>query len=550
MLMIGIQLSRRTLCFILSMTAMLGCFGQLNDSLAKRIDRVFSEWDKTNSPGCALAVLKDGKVIYTRGYGMSNMEYAIAITPASIFHVASISKQFTAAAIQRLALEGKLSLNDDVRKYVPELPDLGHPITLAQLMHHSSGLRDQWDLVSLAGWRDGDLITEDDIMELLKRQQALNFVPGDDYLYCNSGFTLLGVVVKRVTGVSLRKYADSVFFQPLGMNSTHFHSDHSEIVPNRTSAYGRDSGRWVINIPVFDTYGATSLFTTVGDLAKWDENFYTAKVGGREFIDALLKPGVFNNGVAQTYASGLALGTYKGRRIVEHSGSDAGYRAHFIRFPEEHFSVIVLANLANINPANLCRKVTDLFLAPVAAEITTVHIVDTATIGKWAGDYFDITDKIRMKVEASVPAFANSGVLSINGNTLSAASDSVFAAPNNGAEYRFRLSGDQVTLYVRAPGMKDRIYEKVKKIAVSLAGLEEYVGTYYSKELDVRYALFIKDNMLQVKIPRYDAAELMPFVKDVFTGPFLAEFQRDKKGKVGAVLVSTGRSRNIRFEKI
>ncbi|HEY4335581.1 MAG TPA: serine hydrolase domain-containing protein [Puia sp.] len=522
-------------------------YSQVSDSLAKKIDRVFSELDKTSSPGCALAVLKNGKVIYTRGYGMSNLEYSIAITPGSIFHVASISKQFTAAAIQRLALEGKLSLDDDVRKYVPEVPEVGYRITLANLIHHTSGLRDQWDLQALAGWRDGDLITEDDILEMMQRQQGLNFRPGDEYVYCNTGYTLLGVVVKRVTGVSLRRYADSVFFQPLGMSSTHFHSDHSEIVPNRTSAYTREEGRWEINIPVFDNYGATSLFTTVGDLAKWDENFYTAAVGGRAFIDAMLKPGVFNNGSVQNYASGLALGEYKGRRTVEHAGSDAGYRANFLRFPEEHFSVIILANLGEVNPSNLCRRVADLFLSGGPAVEVARVVVDTVTAGKWAGDYFDFVTKARMKVEISAAGLVNSGTLSVNGNTLRPLNDSIFSS--NGTEYRFHSAGDITTVKLRTNGLQDRSYEKVKKTTVSLKGLEEYVGTYYSKELDVKYTLFMKDYTLQMKEPRYDPAELMPFIKDVFTGPFVMEVQRDKKGKVSGFLVSTGRSRNIRFEK-
>jgi len=536
------------ICLLLA-AGFLQSNGQVNDSLAKKIDHLFSEWDKTNSPGCALAVLKDGKVIYTRGYGMSNLEYGIAISPASIFHVASISKQFTAAAIQRLALEGKLSLNDDVRKYVPEMPDLGQPITLAHLMHHTSGLRDQWDLLALAGWRGSDLITEDDVLEVLKRQQALNFAPGEEYLYCNTGYTLLGVVVKRVTGVSLRHYADSVFFQPLGMSSTHFHSDHTEIVPNRTSAYVKEEGHWAINIPVFDTYGATSLFTTVGDLAKWDENFYSAKIGGREFIDAMLQPGVLNTGKVQTYASGLALGEYHGRRFVEHSGADAGYRAHIIRFPAEHFSVIVLANLGEINPSNLCRRVADLFLSAGPGEITKVVNVDTVTTGKWTGDYFDFTSKVRVKVEASSPGFVNSGTLIANGSILRPENDSVFIHPNR-SEYRFHTIGERVTILQRATGMKDRTYERVKKTAVSLAGLEDFVGSYYSKELDVKYVLLVKDYELRVKEPRYDAVELMPFIKDVFMGPFITEFQRDKKGKVVGFLLSTGRSRNIKFEKI
>jgi CubicO group peptidase (beta-lactamase class C family) len=533
----------------LLMAGVLPGRGQVSDSLAKKIDAIFSEWDRTNSPGCAIAVVRGGKVIYSRGYGMSNMEYAVGITPGSIFHVASISKQFTAAAVQRLALEGRLSLNDDVRKWVPEVPDLGHVITLAHLMHHTSGLRDQWDLQALAGWREGDLITEDDVMEMLKRQQALSFVPGDEYVYCNTGYTLLGIVVKRVTGVSLRHYADSVFFQPLGMTSTHFHSDHREIVLNRTSAYVREDGQWKINIPVFDNYGATSLFTTVGDLAKWDENFYTARVGGQAFIDAMQKPGMFNNGLFQNYASGLVLGEYKGRRTVEHSGADAGYRANFLRFPEEHFSVIVLANLGEINPANLCRRVTDVFLAPPVGETVAMHVVDTATIGKWAGDYFDFTGKTRMKMEASV-GVGNSGGLRVFGNMLRAVNDSVFRNTGNNNEYRFKTEGDKITLTVSAPGVHTRIFEKVKKATVSLKGLEEFVGTYYSKELDVRYAVFMKDFVLLVKTPRYEAWELTPFIKDVFLGQAILEFQRDKKGKVSGFLASTGRSRNIRFEKL
>lgn len=546
--MVAFPLSRPLVLCLLLVAGFAPGYGQVNDSLAKKIDRVFSEWDKTSSPGCALAVVKNGKVIYSRGYGMSNMEYSIAITPASIFHVASISKQFTAAAIQRLALEGKLSLNDDVRKWIPEVPDLGSRITLANLMHHTSGLRDQWDLQGLAGWRDGDLITEDDVLEMLQRQQGLNFRPGDEYLYCNTGYTLLGVVVKRVTGVSLRRYADSVFFQPLGMSSTHFHSDHSEIVPNRTSAYVRDGGRWAISIPVFDTYGATSLFTTVGDLAKWDENFYTAGIGGRAFIDAMLQPGTFNNGAQQNYASGLALGEYKGRRIVEHAGADAGYRANFLRFPEEHFSVIVLANLGDINPANRCRQVADLFLPPRGGEITRTIVVDTMTAGKWVGDYFDPVTKARMKVEMSASGLVNSGLLSINGNILRPFSDSTFSF--NGTEYRFHVAGAQTTLVLHSTGVQDRMLEKVKKATVSLKGLEEFVGTYYSKELDVKYSVFMKDYTLRVKTPRYESAELMPFIRDVFTGPFVMEVERDKKGKVSGFLLSTGRSRNIRFEKI
>lgn len=304
-----------------------------------------------------------------------------------------------------------------------------------------------------------------------------------------------------------------------------------------------------MSIPVFDTYGATSLFTTVGDLAKWDENFYTAGVGGRAFIDAMLQPGTFNNGAVQNYASGLALGEYKGRRIVEHAGADAGYRANFLRIPEEHFSVIVLANLGDINPANRCRQVVDLFLPPGGGRDAMPDIVvDTVKAGRWVGDYFDFVTKTRMKVEVNEATIVNSGILSVNGNMLRPLSDSVFSY--NGTEYRFRAGGDKITLVLHSVGVQDRALEKVRKVTVSLKGLEEFVGTYYSKELDVKYSVFMKDYTLRVKTPRNEAEELMPFVRDVFTGPFVMEFERDKKGRIAGFLVSTGRSRNIRFEKL
>ena len=238
-----------------------------------RVDSLFRRWDNTQSPGFAVGVSRDGRILLERGYGM-------AITPASIFHVASISKQFTAFAVMLLAQDGKLSLNDDLRRYVPEVPDYGRRITIRHLMQHTSGLRDQWVLLRLAGWRADDLITEEDVLWAVGRQRATNFAPGEEYLYSNTGFTLLAVMVKRVSGKSLREFAEERIFRPLGMGATHFHDDHTMIVPNRTSAYQpKPNGGWRISIPVFDTYGATSLFTTARDLLLWERNFADGKAG-------------------------------------------------------------------------------------------------------------------------------------------------------------------------------------------------------------------------------------------------------------------------------
>jgi CubicO group peptidase (beta-lactamase class C family) len=278
-------------------------------SIAEEVDEIFSEWDRPDSPGCALAVVKGGEVVYKRGYGMANLEYDVPITPRTIFHVASVSKQFTDFAIAILTDEGRLSLDDEVRAHVPELPDFGEPITIRHLIHHTSGIRDQWELLVAAGWRMDDVITTDDVLELVGRQRELNFRPGSEYLYCNTGYTLMAVIVERVTGSSLREFCAERIFEPLGMLDTHFHDDHREIVRGRAYSYSpREEGGFQHSVLSYATVGATSLFTTVEDLARWDQNFYEAKVGGSAVVDLVQTPGVLNDGERLRYAFGLNIG--------------------------------------------------------------------------------------------------------------------------------------------------------------------------------------------------------------------------------------------------
>jgi len=328
-----------------------------------QIDKLFETWNKTTLPGCALSVMKDGRIIYKRGYGMADLDHDVVITPSSVFHVASMSKQFTAASILLLAQEGKLALDDEVRKYIPELPDFGERITIRHLIHHTSGLRDQWDLLGLAGWRYSlDLITDEDILSVMARQKDLNYRPGDRHLYCNTGYTLLAQIVKRVSGQSFRAFTTARIFEPLGMKNTHFRDDHAEIVKGMAYGYVPSADTFKLSITNFDTVGATSLLTTVEDLVLWDENFYNPRVGGRQLINQMLERGKLNSGETIDYAFGLTHGKYKGLATVDHGGSDAGYRSDLLRFPDQHFSVACLCNLS-INPSQLTRQVADIYLA-------------------------------------------------------------------------------------------------------------------------------------------------------------------------------------------
>jgi CubicO group peptidase (beta-lactamase class C family) len=252
--------------------------------LTAKVDAVFDRMAKPTSPGCSLAVMREGRVIYARGYGMDDLDHDVVITPSTVFHVASISKQFTAAAIALLEQDGKLSLDDDVRKYVPELPDLGPRITIRHLLHHTSGLRDQWDLLGLAGWRYSRvLITDDDVLRVMASQKALNFAPGSEFLYCNTGYTLLATVVARVSGLSFRRFTTDRLFTPLGMTRTHFRDDFGEIVKDQAYGYVPAGDTFRLSVTNFDTAGATSLLTTVEDMARWDQNFFDARVGGPGF---------------------------------------------------------------------------------------------------------------------------------------------------------------------------------------------------------------------------------------------------------------------------
>jgi CubicO group peptidase (beta-lactamase class C family) len=307
----------------------------------RQVDEIFAAMDTPDSAGCAVSVMRRGAIIYRRGYGMANLEYGVPITPSSIFHVASVSKQFTAMALALLVAEGKVAWDDDIRRYVPEVPDYGKTITLEHLVHHTSGIRDQWSLLSMAGWRwEGDVVKQEDVLIIIARQNALNFDPGTTYLYSNTGFTLLAVVVERVSGKSLREFTQEQIFEPLGMRDTHFHDDHQRIVVNRAYAYAPDSVYGLrISIPDFAIVGASSLFTTVEDLAKWDRDFYTGQVGGPEVIEQLQTRGVLNNGEKIDYAFGLSHGTYRGLHTVGHGGADAGYRSDFLRLPDQEFSV-------------------------------------------------------------------------------------------------------------------------------------------------------------------------------------------------------------------
>lgn len=352
----------------------------VDSSVHGRVDAVFAQWNRTDSPGCAVGVYRNGAIEYARGYGMANLELGVALSPQSIFDIGSTSKQFTAMSIMLLARDGKLSLDDDIRKYVPELPNYGKTITIRHILTHTSGIRDYLTLWGLAGVDDADLTTDDDALALIARQRELNFAPGDQWLYSNSGFFLASVIVKRVSGKTLARFAAERIFAPLGMTHTRFNDDHMAVIPERATGYApRDSGGWATAMSNFEQTGDGAVQTSIEDLQRWDENFYTGAVGGSETLATMQKTAVLNDGKPQTYALGLMVDRYRGLRAVSHGGSWAGYRAELLRFPEQHLSVACLCNLARTNPSLLARRVAEIYLG---AQMTPAADANVTAAGR------------------------------------------------------------------------------------------------------------------------------------------------------------------------
>ena len=339
-----------------------GCSQQADRGADVRVDELFAEFDRPDSPGAAVLVIQDGEVRYRKGFGQANLEHGVPITPSTVFDIASVSKQFAGMSISMLVEQGRISLDDDIREYLPDLPDFGPTVTIDHLVHHTSGIRDWPGTLAVAGWRMDDIISFDQILTMARNQQDLNFPPGAEYSYSNTGYNILAALVAEVSDQSFREWTATNIFRPLGMTDTHFHDDHAEIVEDRARGYA-PSGEAFRNIPNgLTALGSSSLYTTIDDLANWVMNFEDGRVGGRSVIERMQQQGVLNSGEEINYAFGQSKGVYRGLELWSHSGSWAGFRTVVMRFPEQRFAVVILANLGGYNPTASAFAIADLYL--------------------------------------------------------------------------------------------------------------------------------------------------------------------------------------------
>jgi CubicO group peptidase (beta-lactamase class C family) len=533
--------------------------------LSPAVDQLFS---KKDAPGCALAVIKEGRIIHKQGYGMANLDFDIPISPATVFNVASMSKQFTAMSIALLAQQGKISLDDDIRKYVSEIPDYGTPITIRQLVYHTSGIRDYIDLIELSSDRIENVHTDKDILNILARQKKLNFKPGERFLYNNSGYVLLAIIVERVSGKSLRDFETEFIFRPLGMKNTFLYDDRTMIVKNRATGYVlKGDGVYKTRASLWDRVGDGGMLTTVEDLFLWDQNFYAPKVGNVELIKLLTTPGKLANGENLAYAFGLELSRYKGLPIVMHGGSINGFRAQMYRFPEQRFSVVCLCNNGTISPTSIIEKVADLYLAD---HFKSSRPADSRSASP-SGATVNFSEK---ELACFAGVFANSSGefarrLYIKGGKL-------WFAISEEEEYELAALGDNrfkllgipekielvVTLSDRGKPSRmsliiedgtPRVYEFVQPAPQPPAQFGEYVGRYYSEELETNYSLTLKGTKLLVRKNGRDDLVLSSQYGDVFGNHdslVSIKFTRSQDGRLTGFLLNTSRMKGLAFRKL
>jgi CubicO group peptidase (beta-lactamase class C family) len=497
--------------------------GGQSTGVSGKVDRVFSRWT-ADTPGCAVGVASGGRPVLAKGYGTADLEHDVAITPDTIFEAGSVSKQFTAASVLLLAREKKLSLDDLARKYIPELPPYSPDITIRHMLNHTSGLRDWGSVAGIAGWpRTTRVHTHAHVLEIVHRQQSLNFTPGTRWSYSNTGFNLAAVIVERVSGMSFQEFTRARLFQPLGMTHTSWRDDFTRIVKGRAVAYREHDHAFSTDMPFENVYGNGGLLTTVGDLLRWNEHFDAAPEGDPLSTVEQQQAGRFADGRMHGYALGLFVGKHNGVREVYHSGSTAGYNAFLTRFPDQHLSVAVLCNATSGQATQYAHAVADLYLGDRAQATPTTPAWSAADIAAHGGLYRSL----------------------VTGSTMTIGGD---RADLNGLKWTFDGHGGAIAADEYGT---TTAFEQVAAAKPSAHDLEAYVGAYVSDEAETELRASVEHGTLVLERRPDTTIVLKPLYADAFDAPQLGTviFRRDAAGRVTGLSVSQDRVWDLRFTR-
>lgn len=520
------------------------------EKINRQLNALFENWNET-TPGGVLTVAQHGKIIYNKAFGKADLEHDIPNTTETIFETGSVAKQFTAAAILLLAADGKLSLNDDVRTYLPEFPDYTKnpaygrkPITIDNLLHHTSGLRDWGALALMSGWERGTRVyTQAHVLDVICQQKGLNFPPGDQYGYSNSNYNLLAIIVERVSGKTLEDFTRVHLFRPLGMYHTHWRNNFQNIVKNRAIAYSKSGANYYTNMPFENAHGNGGLLTTTEDLIKWNAHYKNLRVGGEKLVRAQLKPGKLNNNLEIAYAGGLFIRPYIDILEISHGGFTAGYRAWLAYYPNQEVSVAYLSNDGSVNPETIGAKVAEIVLR----KKLQTNIGKTIALGKSIlqpriGRYKSVDNDEMFELELK-----NEKLRLKTGQVLLATAPNVFRWGAN----RMEFSKDQKLVTVYTGNGDSATYVRKEPFKPTLNQLPQYFGTYYSPEAETSMLIELHQKGLRAFVRPNHYFFLSPAYRDAFVNPsnMLFQFQRDKKGAITSFTLSTSRAQGVGFQK-
>jgi CubicO group peptidase (beta-lactamase class C family) len=533
-------------CFLFISFFIPCSFGQTWQDTLAIIERSFNQY-APGSPGCQLSVSRNGELIFSKAWGMSDLERKATLSTESIIEAGSVSKQFTAAAILLLEQQGKLSIDDDVRKYVPEIPDYGNTITIRHMLHHTSGFRDWGAVAALSGWERGTkFYTNDDALEIIARQKLLNNIPGGEYIYSNSNYNLMAIIVQRVSGSSLAAFTRKYIFEPAGMTHTQWRDDPNRIVPNRAIAYSKTMVGYEIDMPNEYVYGNGGLLTTTEDLIKWSAYYQSGKLGTASLLSKQLQTDPFNNGVVNTYAAGLIIGNVMGWKNISHGGATAGYRAYLETFPEQNLTIALLSNTSQYDIGSQAGRVRNIFVS-----YKTVSPVPAPNPAKPAAGDLKVMEGL-YKNERDKTTFTLSvkdGNLVIdNGRVLYASSPYRFF----GDGYTLILTNGKMSMVRFAQG-DTTVITKVDQVNLAQKELTAYEGIYFSEETQSYVKIKQQSNALFVSFkPGSDYAMAATYT-DAFKIASVGcniEFSRGRKKDIVALKMSVARARNVEFKRI
>lgn len=529
---------------------------------SNRVDQLLSFYSN-DQPGAVIGVIENGEMVFSKAYGKANITHNLDFKLNTPTNIGSVSKQFTAFAILLLEQQGLLSIDDDVRKHIPEFPDFGELITIKHLLNHTNGLREIYNLLPITGWSGENKLLRSEILNSLKRQKKLQVSPGEEFNYNNSAFILLAEIVERKTDSKFPDWMKKNIFEPLGMKETYVRSDPSQIIPNASQGYSQGENGFIEAGDLYAAYGAGGIYTTPLDLSKWLQNFKEPKVGGKEVIEKLVTPGILKKGDTLPYALGIGVSERKGLKMYAHSGADIAHRAYLIYYPELNSGIITMSNNASFS-TSIGNEISDLFFANHLVikekkvqdddtENSQTFKVDVKTLKSYVGKYkaSSIGLVIDYKLEKGQLIAYPTGQSAL---PLQPTSKATFTYEGIDATIIFKLNddGESVGALHKQGG---KVYEMIKlpPFDPSLDALKAYEGKYYCDELETFYTIVVKDTAMYAMHRNLKDITFSPIEDDTFKGDvfFMNEvtFIRDSNGKVNAFSVSNGRTKGIHFQK-